>query len=77
MLLLLLLVPVAATLLPAAAAAAPSCPAGAATRTAEFERQGVAWAACEDVQRRDGALALVSAAGAAEWFTRGYDSHGW
>eukprot|EP01051_Picozoa_sp_SAG22_P012977 SAG22_NODE_1403_length_4492_cov_13.784430_1_plen_263_part_10 len=60
-----------------AAQAPPPCPAGASTRIAEFQLEGdsVPWAACEDLQRRDGALVLVSAAGAEEWFTKGYEPY--
>ena len=56
-------------------AAPPSCPAGAATRVAQFELNGTAWAACEDLQRRDGALVLVSDAGRQEWFEQGYEPY--
>ncbi len=56
-------------------APAPKCPAGAATTVARFELGGVAWTACEDLQRRDGALAIVSADGRTEWFEQTYEPY--
>ena len=58
-----------------AAAALPQCPPGAAAAVARFELDGVAWAACEDLQRRDGALAIVSADGTTEWFEQTYEPY--
>lgn len=56
---------------PAVAAGAPSltCPA-ATTQTDAFSINGTAYLACEDLASPGGGLALVSADGAAEWFSK-------
>ena len=42
-----------------------------------FEHRGEAWAACEDLQTPDGALALVpSTGGKTEWFHKGHHVYG-
>ena len=58
----------------ALAAPPPGCPASL-TQIASFELNGTSWAACEDLSRRDGALALVSGGGAAEWFEQTYEPY--
>ena len=45
------------------------------TRVATFDINGTAWAACEDLQRPDGALVLMSADGRAEWFEKTYEPY--
>ena len=42
------------------------------TQVDTFAINGTAWAACEDLQRPDGAIALIPATGVTEWFTKGY-----
>ena len=37
---------------------------------------GVDWTACEDLSRPDGAIALVSATGAVEWFGKTHEQYG-
>lgn len=54
---------------------AVDCPAGVWTRIADFVLNGTQWTACEDIQRRDGALALVSSDGPVEWFEKGYEPY--
>ena len=51
----LLILPVACS----PAAASYACPSGM-TVVDTFKLSGAAWTACEDLQRRDGAIALVS-----------------
>jgi hypothetical protein len=59
-----------------AAAAVPlSCPDEAQTRVAEFELNGTQCISCEDLQRRDGTLALVCSNGDIEWFEKGYEPY--
>ena len=51
-----------------------ACPSGMALLES-FVINGSAWVACEDLQRRDGALVLLSSAGRAEWFEMGYEPY--
>jgi hypothetical protein len=55
----------------------PGCPAGL-TVVESFTSDGVAWVACEDLQRPGGAIALVSSAAPSqvEWFSKGYEVYG-
>lgn len=54
--------------------APPSCKDGM-TRVATFDLNDTAWAACEDLERPGGALVLLSADGAAEWFEKTYEPY--
>ena len=54
---------------------APACPSGT-TQVESFEINSTEWAACEDLQVAGGALVLVSSAGRAEWFPKGYAPYG-
>ena len=57
-----------------AIAGTPACPLN--TELLErFNASGTTWLACEDLQRRDGALALVSEGGTAQWFEKGYEPY--
>jgi len=58
----------------ALAAPPPRC-AASLTQIASFELNGTSWVASEDLSRRDGALALVSGGGAAEWFEQTYQTY--
>ena len=60
---------------PSLATGTPHCP-GTTTLLDAFELNGSAWAACEDLQRPDGALVLISSAGDAEWFDKSYEPYG-
>ena len=48
----------------------PACP-NYMTQVDTFTLNNTAWAACEDLQRPDGAIALVPASGEPQWFTKG------
>lgn len=65
----------AASMAHVAALNVPQCPAAAQTVIARFEMGGVAWIACEDLQRRDGAVAIVSTDGITEWFEQSYEPY--
>ena len=54
-------------------AATPACPAGSLVDA--FQINGTAWAACEDLQRPDGAIVLASSSGEIEWFSKGYEPY--
>ena len=58
------------------ASAPPKCPDGTEQVDA-FSINGTAWLACEDLQRLDGALALVPGTGdgEVEWFSKGYEPY--
>eukprot|EP01046_Picozoa_sp_COSAG06_P010384 COSAG06_NODE_566_length_14196_cov_2.916578_9_plen_422_part_00 len=76
MALLLLLLLLLQLSLPAALSAPPQCPPGADSTVATFELDGAEWAACEDLQRPGGALALVAAGGGStEWFEQGHEPY--
>ena len=52
-----------------AVAAATRCPNDGMTLLHSFALDGANWTACEDLQRPDGAIALVSTS-ATEWFPK-------
>ena len=54
--------------------AAPACPSGLA-QTDSFALNGSMWSACEDLSTPDGALALLSSAGDAEWFAKSHEPY--
>eukprot|EP00966_Prymnesium_polylepis_P166756 3854484-Prymnesium_polylepis.2 len=61
----------------AGASRAPgACPDASMTIVDSFDLRGTTWTACEDLQRPGGSIALVSAAGAIEWFGKTYEQYG-
>ena len=50
----------------------PFCPVEEMTLVDTFAINGTAWAACEDLQRPDGAIVLVPSSGELQWFSKGY-----
>ena len=60
-----------------AAPPSSSCPAGMSrVDTFESSDDGIGWAACEDLQKQGGAIALVpSNKGPVEWFSKGYEPY--
>ena len=55
-------------------AAPPMC-TGALTTVDHFTLNGTAWTACEDLAAPGGALALLSADGSAEWFSKSHEPY--
>eukprot|EP01043_Picozoa_sp_COSAG02_P098130 COSAG02_NODE_34299_length_486_cov_0.803618_1_plen_120_part_10 len=55
------------------AATSDACPSGM-TVVDTFKLSSAAWTACEDLQRRDGAIALVSEE-RTEWFAKGHEEY--
>ena len=71
--------PVSLAMLASAAALAAGadgvqCPAGM-THLDSFELAGASWVACENLQRMDGAIALLSNDGRGEWFAKGHEEY--
>jgi hypothetical protein len=54
---------------------APPCPSGL-HEVESFAINGTAWVACEDLQKLNGPLVLLSGAGKEEWFNKGYEPYG-
>lgn len=69
---LLAMVATAAVL--AAGADGVQCPDGM-THLDSFELAGASWIACENLQRMDGAIALLSSDGRGEWFAKGHEEY--